>query len=53
MYTELLESIYNESIAESFDMALLENTVVQRDVVYRGDRMGHGGVGINVRCLPH
>lgn len=33
MYTGALESIYNKSIAESFDMALLQNTVVQRDVV--------------------
>jgi hypothetical protein len=47
---ERLESIYSKSIAESFEMALLSNTVVQRDVLGRSD--GHGGVGINVRCCP-
>lgn len=47
---ERLESIYSKSIAESFEMALLSNNVVQRDVLGRSD--GHGGVGINVRCCP-
>jgi hypothetical protein len=46
MYTGALESIYNKSIAESFDMALLQNTVVQRDVVV----VVAGAIGWPQRC---